>query len=175
MTCISSLAAANVPHHAAPLLGAMIELPSAVLLAHEIAHEADFLALGTNDLVQYILAVDRSDDSVADWYIPWHPAVLRAIKQVADAASAANRPLSICGEIACDAVLLPLFIGMGITSFSVPPRTLGRIQATISALRLDSATHQAKQVLACASIAEVEDALGMPPAIRRNRELRQHP
>jgi phosphoenolpyruvate-protein kinase (PTS system EI component) len=153
----------------------MIELPSAVLLAHEIAREADFLALGTNDLVQYILAVDRSDDRVADWYIPWHPAVLRALKMVADAAVAAKRPLSVCGEIACDPLLMPVLIGMGISALSVPPRALSRVQAAITALRWDTAAALAVRVLACASIAEVEDALGMPPARRRKRELGQYP
>jgi phosphotransferase system enzyme I (PtsP) len=174
-SCCAALTAAGIAHHATPQLGAMIELPSAVLLAHEIAREADFLALGTNDLVQYILAVDRSDDRVADWYIPWHPAVLRALKMVADAAVAAKRPLSVCGEIACDPLLMPVLIGMGISALSVPPRALSRVQAAITALRWDTAAALAVRVLACASIAEVEDALGMPPARRRKRELGQYP
>jgi len=164
--CAKSLAAAGIPHHPTPALGAMIELPSAVLLAHEIAREADFLAIGTNDLVQYILAVDRADDHVADWYIPWHPAVLRAIRLVVDAAEDCRRPLSVCGDMACDPVLLPILIGMGITALSVPPRALGRVQTAISSLRVDTAAAITERVLSCSTIAAVEDTLGLPRSRR---------
>ncbi len=165
--CSAALAEAGIVHNATPTLGAMIELPAAVFLAQEIAREADFLAIGSNDLVQYILAVDRSDDRVADWYVPWHPAVLRALKLVADAAAAHGRPLSVCGDIACDPVLLPVLIGMGISAVSVPPKALVRCQERIAALRRDQSAALATRVLACASIAEVEDALGLPPGRRR--------
>lgn len=168
-SCADGLAAAGIPHNPSPSLGAMIELPAAVLLAGEIAGEADFLAIGSNDLVQYILAVDRGDDRVADWYVPWHPAVLRAMKLVVDAAVARSRPLSLCGDMACDPVLLPVLIGMGITALSVPHKALARVQERIAGLRHDQAAALASRVLACATIDEVEDALGLPPGRRRRR------
>jgi phosphotransferase system, enzyme I, PtsP len=170
-TCSASLAAAGIPHNDKPSLGAMIELPSAVLQAQEIAAASDFLAIGTNDLVQYILAVDRNDDRVADWYIPWHPAVLRALRMIVNAAAATGRPLSICGDIACDPVLLPLLIGLGITAISVPPRTLHRVQQSIATLRYDDAVTRTTRVLLCTTIAEVEEILGIPQARRRHGGL----
>ncbi len=162
--CAASLAGAGIPHNPAPSLGAMIELPSAVLLVQEIAREADFLAIGTNDLVQYILAVDRSDDQVAAWYVPWHPAVLRAVRQIIDAAVVCGRPLSVCGDMACDPVLLPLLLGMGITAFSVPPRRLSRVQDAIRGLRMDTSAALAARTLASPTIAGVEEQLGLPPS-----------
>jgi len=166
--CAASLRAAGIAHNGAPAVGAMVELPAAVLVAHELAREADFLSIGTNDLVQYILAVDRTDDRVADWYVPWHPAVLRAVKMVADAAISAGRPLSVCGDMACDPVLLPVLIGMGITAFSVPPMSLLRVQRGIADIRHDDAAVLASRILASGSIAEIEEHLGLPAGARRS-------
>lgn len=165
--CARDLAGRGIAHNPAPALGAMIELPAAVLLADEIAREADFLAIGSNDLVQYILAVDRGDDRVADWYVPWHPAVLRALKRIADAAVAGSRPLSVCGDIASDPLLLPVLLGMGITALSVPPRALPRVQQAIESTRHDLAATLASRLLACSTIAEVEAALGLVTTRRR--------
>jgi phosphotransferase system enzyme I (PtsI) len=105
-----------------PALGIMIEIPGAALAADALAAEADFFAIGTNDLTQYTLAIDRTDEQVAYLYNPLHPAVLRLIQFAAEAAHAAGIPVSICGEMAGDERLAPLLLGFGITELSMSPR-----------------------------------------------------
>ena len=135
-------------HHPRPRLGPMIELPSAVEVADELATEADFLCIGTNDLVQYILAVDRTNEQLADHYLPYHPAVLRSLKRVADAAEQHGVMLSVCGDMASDPALLPFLIGIGIRALSVDVRNLPKLQKNIGALDLASAKSQAAEMLA---------------------------
>src|SRR6185369_17967018 len=94
----AELAAAGQAFEPKIPLGAMIEIPAAALIARQLAAEVDFFSLGTNDLVQYVLAADREDESIAPYYQPLHPAVLRLIQSVAAAASAARKPLTLCGE-----------------------------------------------------------------------------
>ncbi len=100
-------------------LGAMIEVPSAILTIDEIAAESDFLCLGTNDLVQYLLAVDRDNEKVADWFRTLHPAVLRAIKMVVAAGEKAEIPVIVCGEMAGSPLYVPILIGLGVTELSM--------------------------------------------------------
>jgi len=95
-------------------IGAMIEVPSAALLVGALAREADFFSLGTNDLVQYVLAADREDESSAPDYQPLHPAMLRLIHSLAGAAHEAGRELTICGEMAGDPALSTLLVGLGL-------------------------------------------------------------
>jgi phosphoenolpyruvate-protein kinase (PTS system EI component) len=107
-----------------PRIGAMIEVPSAVLLVDEIVAESDFICLGTNDLVQYLLAVDRDNESVAGWFRTLHPAVLRAIRTVIDVTTRAGKPLVLCGEMAGSPYYLPLLVGMGATELSMNVNSL---------------------------------------------------
>ncbi|MCF6335431.1 MAG: phosphoenolpyruvate--protein phosphotransferase [Spirochaetales bacterium] len=102
-----------------PAIGAMIELPSAVMMVDELAEEADFLSIGTNDLVQYMLGIDRDNDDIADLYIANHPAVLRALKKISIAADKYDCPLSVCGNASADPDMLEFFIGLGISTFSI--------------------------------------------------------
>jgi phosphocarrier protein FPr len=102
-------------------VGVMIEVPSAVLIAAELAREADFFSLGTNDLVQYTLACDRGNPRTSHLYQVLQPAVLRLVQMAVQAAHAAGRPISICGEAAADAAALPLLVGLGIGALSVSP------------------------------------------------------
>ena len=99
-------------------IGCMIETPAAVAICDLLAEESDFFSVGTNDLVQYLLAVDRINNEIAFLYEPHHPAVLRSLKQVAKVASAKGIPVTVCGEIAGDPHFLPLLIGLGFDSFS---------------------------------------------------------
>ncbi len=102
-------------------IGAMIEVPAAVIVAAEIAHACDFLALGSNDLVQYTLAADRNNAAVASVYDPLHPAVLRLVALTVESARRAKRPLTLCGELAGSAELLPLLLALGLDSLSMHP------------------------------------------------------
>lgn len=108
----------------APPVGAMIEVPAAAIAVDVIAREVDFLTIGTNDLIQYCLAVDRTDDRVSGFYEPLHPAVLRLIRLVSRAARRRHVPVSLCGEMASDPALVGLLIGLGLTDFSMTPAAI---------------------------------------------------
>jgi phosphotransferase system enzyme I (PtsI) len=140
-------------------LGAMIEVPSAAVLTAVLAKELDFFSLGTNDLVQYVLAADREDDSVDDYYQPLHPAVLRVIRFVAEAARDAGRPLSICGEMAGDPAYTELLLGLGLREFSVAPGEMLEVKNAIRATTLADAEVLATAALAKVSTKEVEELL----------------
>lgn len=143
----------TVPEHVP--LGAMIEVPSAAVLADKIAPEADFLALGTNDLIQYTLAVDRANESVAELYRPQHPAVLRLIANVAVAARATGTPLSVCGEMGADPSLLPLLVGLGIREFSMGPRSVPHLKQAAREVSVPEAEALAAEALSLATADEV--------------------
>ena len=112
-------------------LGIMIETPAAVLIAPELAREADFFSVGTNDLTQYLLACDRQSGQLERFRDPHHPAVLRAVKLAADAAHAAGLPIGICGDLAADLSLTETFLAIGIDSLSVPPAMVLPLRAAI--------------------------------------------
>lgn len=131
-----------------PPLGIMIEIPGAALAADALAAESDFFALGTNDLTQYTLAIDRTDEQVAYLYNPLHPAVLRLIQFTAEAASAARIPVSVCGEMAGDERMTPLLLGFGITELSMNPASLPRVKKRILALNLSSISGQVRRITA---------------------------
>ena len=117
-----------------PKLGAMIELPSAVLTIDDILSEADFVCMGTNDLVQYLVGVDRDNETVAEWYETLHPSVLSSIKMVVDAADRANRSVTICGEMAGSAFYTPLLVGLGVRRLSVSPVSIINVSNEIRTL-----------------------------------------
>ncbi len=127
-------------------LGIMIEIPGAALSADALAAEADFFAIGTNDLTQYTLAIDRTDDQVAYLYNPLHPAVLRLIQFSAEAASAAGIPVSVCGEMAGDERMTPILLGFGITELSMAPASLPRVKKRILDLNLSAITGRVRRV-----------------------------
>jgi phosphotransferase system, enzyme I, PtsP len=146
--CLADLAREGVPHHEAPKLGIMVEIPAVVELIDAFAQEVDFFSIGTNDLTQYTLAVDRTNERVAEWYVPHHPAVLRAIKRVVDAARERNREVSVCGEMAHEERYLPVLVGMGVRTLSVDPIHLPRVQRTIGGIVLAEAEALAREALA---------------------------
>ncbi len=122
-----------------PRLGAMIEVPSTVLIADEIAREVDFFCLGTNDLVQYLLAVDRDNETVADWFRTLHPAVLRSLKTILSAAERNNIPAIVCGEMAGSPVYVAILIGLGATELSMNVNSIARVRRTISHIAYEEA------------------------------------
>ena len=142
-----------------PKLGAMIEVPSAVLTANEIAQKVDFICLGTNDLVQYLLAVDRDNDSVADWYQTLHPAVIRAISQVLEAAKLAGIPFTVCGEMAGSAFYLPLLIGLGVRDLSMNVNSIRHIRHLLSGIDVSETTSLVNLVKECETAEETENLL----------------
>lgn len=149
----------GVDHRADCALGAMIEVPSAALMAGELARHVDFLAIGTNDLVQYTLAVDRSNERVADYYLPLHPAVLRLLRRVAEAGESVGVPVSLCGEIASKPSWSELLVGLGITTWSMSPRSIPRVKTTLEQVDSAAARALAERCLACESASEVEALL----------------
>ncbi len=140
-----------------PRLGAMMETPAAVLIADEIAREVDFFCLGTNDLVQYLLAVDRDNESVADWFRTLHPAVLRSIKIVLGAAEKNQIPTVICGEMAGSPVYVAILIGLGATELSMNVNSISRVRRIISHIAYEEAKEITDNIKKCRTADEVED------------------
>jgi phosphotransferase system enzyme I (PtsI) len=139
-----------------PGIGAMIEIPSAVLTADKIASEVDFFELGTNDLVQYTLAVDRGNDAVSDWFRTLHPAVLFGINRSLEIAREHNIPAIVCGEMASTPAYVVLLAGMGAVDLSMTPAAIPRVRSTLSQINTVEASELARQCLECATADEVE-------------------
>lgn len=156
---IGELAAEGVPFQRDYKLGVMIEVPSAALTADLIAPHVDFFAIGTNDLIQYSLAVDRNNEHVADLYQPLHPAILRMLRTVLDAARAAGIEVELCGEMACDERLAPLLVGLGLRRLSMAPRQVPEIKTLIRGMELAELEDLAACCSARTSVAEVEACL----------------
>ncbi len=118
----------------------MIEVPSAAVTADLLADHADFFSIGTNDLIQYCLAVDRTDDRVSNLYEPLHPAIVRMLRLVARAARRRGIPVSVCGEMAADPVVLTLLVGLGLTEFSMAPTAIPLAKQALRGLSAAEAT-----------------------------------
>jgi len=142
-----------------PKIGAMIEVPSSVLTITEIARTVDFLCLGTNDLVQYLLAVDRDNDSVADWYQTLHPAVIQAIAHVLSTAAAAGKPVTVCGEMAGSPFYVPLLIGLGARELSMNVSSILRVSRLVSGISLSECVRLADKVKAFETAVDTEEFL----------------
>ena len=142
-----------------PPLGAMIEIPSAALVADSLAKVCDFFSIGSNDLTQYTLAIDRGDDSVAELYDPFHPAVLRLIQFTVAAAWRANIPVALCGEMAGDARATTLLLGLGLRELSMSPLRLPAVKNEIMKTSLPQASEFAEQVMSKTNQAEIMDLL----------------
>ncbi|MHC8491157.1 phosphoenolpyruvate--protein phosphotransferase [Thalassospira sp. SM2505] len=130
-----------------PPLGAMIEIPAAAIAIDTLSRECDFFAIGTNDLTQYTLAIDRTDDQVAGLYDPLHPAVLRLIRDVIRVAGERGIPVSVCGEMAGDPRYVPLFIGFGLRNLSMSPVNLLLVKQRLRRLDTRNSEHQANRVM----------------------------
>jgi phosphoenolpyruvate-protein phosphotransferase (PTS system enzyme I) len=152
----AELTSAGQPFNPAIPIGAMIETPSAALLLGKLAGEVDFFSVGTNDLVQYLLAADRISGETTSAYEPLHPAVLQLLSTLAAVAKAKDKPISLCGEIASDPVFTTLLVGLGFRSFSVSPGRLLEIKHAIRSTRLPDAEKLAEQVLSLNSTREIK-------------------
>ena len=138
-------------------VGAMIEVPSAVLTADKIAGEVDFFELGTNDLVQYTLAVDRGNDQVAGWFRTLHPAVLYGIQRTLEVGASAGIPVIVCGEMASTPAYAVLLAGLGAKDLSMTPAMIPRVRAVLAQIETREAREIAEKALAAASADEVEE------------------
>ncbi|MGI8669724.1 MAG: phosphoenolpyruvate--protein phosphotransferase [Aridibacter sp.] len=139
-----------------PKLGAMIEIPAAVFLIEEIIKEVDFVNLGTNDLVQYLLAVDRDNEAVADWFRTLHPAVIKSIKKVSEVANRYEKPLIVCGEMAGTPIYVAILIGLGVTDLSMNLNSIPRVRNVISNIAYDEAKSVADELQTCRTSDDLE-------------------
>ena len=157
--CIADLAAANIPHQAKPVVGMMVEVPSVLGVIDELARAAEFFSVGTNDLIQYVLAVDRTNEKIADLYVPHHPSVLRALKVIVDAAARHHRDISVCGDMAHEPRYIPFLTGIGVRKLSLDVRYIPKIQQRLGALNMAGAKAHAKELLGLSRLADIEEAL----------------
>jgi phosphotransferase system enzyme I (PtsI) len=132
-------------------VGTMIEIPSAAATSDLLAQECDFFSIGTNDLIQYLLAIDRVNDRIAHLYEPTHPAVLRTLKTIVDEAHRAKIPVSVCGEMAGDPVLVPLLLGLGVDALSMTPPLIPAVRYLVRAMKMADAKKLAKEALGMSS------------------------
>ena len=141
------------------LIGIMVEVPAAVVMASELAEYADFFSIGSNDLTQYTLACDRTNASVANIYNPMQPAVLRLIHEVADAGRSAGKPVAVCGEMAGNVRLAPLLVGLGVDELSMTPTALPQVRAALAQWSSQELADMAEKVLHLKTIADVEQIM----------------
>ncbi|PTY05875.1 phosphoenolpyruvate--protein phosphotransferase [Opitutaceae bacterium EW11] len=153
--CKDDLRKRGVAFDEAIEVGAMIEIPSAAMTADILAQKCDFFSIGTNDLIQYMLAIDRINDRIAHLYEPTHPAVLRVLKQIVDEAHKQGVKVSVCGEMASDPVYLPLLVGLGVDELSMTPPLLPAVKYFVRAIRLEEAKKLAEQALSMTSPKEI--------------------
>lgn len=146
----------GAPFDGSVKLGAMVETPAAALMAEELAAEADFLSIGTNDLIQYTLAVDRVNEEVSYLYEPLHPAVLRLLKIISDAGRARNIEVSICGEMAGDPLCFLILLGLGLTELSMTPLSIPRVKKLTRSVTFRQAKQLLDRALDCKTATEVE-------------------
>lgn len=149
------LAAEGVAFNPDMEIGAMIEIPSAVLAAPELARRVKFFSIGTNDLIQYSLAVDRLNEKIAHLYQPTHPAIVRLIRLTVEAARSCGIPVSVCGEMAGDPALTPLLLGLGVHELSVAPANVPQIKYLLRRIKLKEAEILASTALGCETAAEI--------------------
>ena len=157
--CKKELDAENIPYKKDIKVGIMIEIPSAALLARGLAKECDFFSIGTNDLIQYTVAVERGNEKISRLYSKYHPAVIKLIKESIEGAHDAGIFCGMCGEAAGDELLIPLLIGLGLDEFSMNSNKILKSRKTISELDKKECQKLAEEVLKLYSAEEVEKKL----------------
>jgi phosphotransferase system enzyme I (PtsI) len=138
-------------------VGIMIEMPSAAIVADHLARRVDFFSIGTNDLIQYTLAVDRVNEHVAYLYEPLHPALLRLIEMAVRAARDAGIPVGLCGEMASDASVAPILLGLGLTELSMNAVAIPQVKQIIRSSRVSDLADLAAQAMAMSSAPEIKE------------------
>ncbi len=149
--CKADLRQRNIPFDTKLSVGSMIEIPSAAFTADLLAKDCDFFSIGTNDLIQYMLAIDRVNDRIAHLYEPTHPAIIRLIKQVVDDAHRAKIKVSVCGEMAGDPLFAPLLLGLGVDELSMTPPLLPAVKYLVRGMKMSEARQLATEALTLSS------------------------
>jgi phosphotransferase system enzyme I (PtsI) len=157
--CKEELKTAKIPFDKHMRIGIMIEVPSAAVLTYELASEVDFISIGTNDLIQYLMAVDRGNDMVSYLYQEFHPAVIRTVSHILKEAARANKSASLCGEMAADTLAIPLLIGLGLQILSISPTTIPYAKHIVRSISHQKAKKLADECLLCVTEKEVTDKL----------------
>ncbi len=147
------LAAQGIPFREDMPLGIMMEVPSAVMTADVLAQEVDFFSVGTNDLIQYTLGIDRTNKDVSPLYQPLHPAIVRSIKWIVDSGHQAGIEVCVCGELAADPFCVPLLLGMQVDSISLNPRSIPSIKRLVRQMTLEECDALLKQIMSSQSVA----------------------
>ncbi len=157
--CLTSLKNESIPHFLTPKIGIMIETPSVIEIIDGLAKEADFFCIGTNDFIQYMLAVDRNNALVSSYFIPHHPSILRSLKKIAKSAIKHKIDLSICGEMAHEEKYIPFLLGIGIRTLSLDSRYIPKVQKKIADLTIDECNNLANKILKKDTVAKVASYL----------------
>ena len=147
----------GLPYNRHMDIGIMVEVPSAAMLADRMAEHVDFFSIGTNDLIQYSMAADRSNPATAYLYQPTHPAIVRLLRDIMTAANKRGIWVSVCGEVAGDPILTPLLLGLGIQELSMSPPSIGRIKHLIRNMRMHEAEELVRRAIGCSTAAEVKE------------------
>jgi phosphotransferase system enzyme I (PtsI) len=149
----------NLPFNEKISVGGMIEVPAAAICAEAFANQLDFLSIGTNDLIQYTLAIDRTDDSVSHLYNPLHPAILQLVEMTIRAANKAGKPVAVCGEMAGDPRLTRLLLGFGLRQFSMHPAHVLAVKHQVLQSNLPKLKAAARKILASHDVNKIEPLL----------------
>ncbi len=159
--CLGTLDKRGVEYNRQPKLGMMVELPCVVDLIDDFAKEVEFFSIGTNDFIQFMLGVDRTNENVAALYLPHHPAVLRALKKIVASANQAGREISICGDMASNELYLPFLLGIGVRILSMAPSYLPRVQKALSNMDLSETQTIAENVLSQSKVEDLAQTLNL--------------
>ncbi len=149
----------NIPFDDKIRIGIMIEVPAAAVITDDLAQEVDFLSIGTNDLIQYLIAVDRGNDIVSNLYQEFHPAVVRFLRRVIERGKKKGVPVAMCGEMAGDPLATILLLGLGLDEFSVVPNVLPEIKKIIRSVKMREAKKIAKKALNLQTEDEIKNYL----------------
>jgi phosphotransferase system enzyme I (PtsI) len=157
--CKQELLEEEIPFKPNIDVGITIEVPAAALIADMLASEVDFISIGTNDLVQYVLAVDRMNENIAHMYDPFHPAVIRLLKHVIDAAKSVGVPVGVCGEMAGDSRALPIWLGLGIEELSISVQSLLQVKHRLLNCDYGKCRELVDQILTCKTSTQIKEIL----------------
>jgi len=149
----------NIPFDDSVKIGTMIEIPSAAISSEDLIELCDFFSLGTNDLVQYTLAVDRTNERVASYYIPENPAVLKLIKMTATTAIKHGKHCAVCGELAGNPLFTPFFAGTGISELSMEAKFIPLIKRTIRSFSITEAKNLVEEILSFKKVKDIKEYL----------------